>query len=494
MAQAVRPSSEIMRMIAVSTVPPILCIFSAAVTTASDVKSLRDVTSQTCNLDDLAIEERGSSLLQLEFELRSDRKHIDLPMGPRVLLAETGHLVSEGSDLVGSQQRSSIQQSHVQDSEGLSTAPFSPRISALGVLYRISYLFLDSAALLQDNNRTSKQVNHTKAFKHVHLLGMAQRIGTHLFSRRLDMSDMSQGPAVMLWILLLITLVVCLILCLLLGASDTTQAAKKHLDPSTAPAPHLDANIAPAPQLSRISAFLRHIMPVDDYLADGRLRGADSRMNNPQFLDATFEEVVAALPCISPLLLLPFESFYRVPMQQMRPKGNAAVNIITTNSGISLLIATVDEKSDGRRCLSIAACGAENYPEIQVFASKSPSISRSTLSGSKYQIYTKFGQPFGILSHGAGGGMLLKLQNGQVILSLQTASDDFSMTAYSKGHVLASSGINMTLDSGHTVSEFSGPTWNLKVKPGVDPLLILACMLGFLCMALNGSDDPTSSV
>jgi len=286
---------------------------------------------------------------------------------------------------------------------------------------------------VQNNHSTAKQTHGKKTVRRLHML---------------DIGRMTQAHALVL-ILVASSSVACVLFLFLWSARETTPAAQKRVQ----------------------------IPPLG---SSGATSGLPA---NPQFFslfEHSLEEVLAGLPPISPSLNVPhMEEHFMVPMEQIKKRGSGALDIFAT-SGKRLLIATISETSDGQQCLSITPCGTENDHKVKVFTLKQQSFARTPFTGSisnqplpSLEVFANSGQFHGTLSPGAGGGMLLKLPSGP---------EDYSMRAYGKGQLIASAGRNILVGS-HPAKAEHEDSWNLKVKPGVDAVLILSCMLGTLRLA-----------
>jgi len=90
------------------------------------------------------------------------------------------------------------------------------------------------------------------------------------------------------------------------------------------------------------------------------------------------------------------------------------------------------------------------------------------------EIYAKGGKFYGTLEPSSNGGALLRCDD-KFVMSLESGSGDLRMTASSMdGRLLASAGKNVQVSVRRLESH---DTWKLQVKPGLDAVLIAACML-----------------
>mmetsp|Transcript_151932 Transcript_151932/g.290782 ORF Transcript_151932/g.290782 Transcript_151932/m.290782 type:complete len:511 (+) Transcript_151932:3-1535(+) len=490
-----RLSTEIMLMLYASTVT-IQCLLLAVVTippTAADGDALCEANSQVCNVDDLAVEERGSSLLQVDLRLRSDREVADLPMGPLALVSEAA--VARGADPVRTQQAAGAQRRHVERAQesgaafdSISLMQNNDTVISRRGAARESEAAFDIASLTQNNNtRISRQINDTNISRRLHLLDIGQK---------------TQASAIV-WILMGGVVLACLLMFLIMATDESSPPAEKAVVKTGM---HKYERLSPQP-VARGSPALGSPIRAD-------VRTGSSIMMSPSLpptatvptqsrtmSENSAEEAVIAPPPICPSLILPHtEARFMVPMEQMKVVGPGVLDINGT-SGRKLLHATVSDTGDGRRCLSVASCGCEDDPRVTVFTPERQSFARTPLTGSSSQplssleIYGKAGLFYGTLSPAAGGGMILKHENGNVVLAVQaTGDEDFRMTAssYSGGQLLASAGRNVMAGSRRTKAEV-GDSWKLQVKPGVDAVLIVSCMLGTLLLAMPAASSSSRS-
>jgi hypothetical protein len=189
-------------------------------------------------------------------------------------------------------------------------------------------------------------------------------------------------------------------------------------------------------------------------------------------------------PSICPSLILPHtEARFMIPIESlMRASGELDIR---GTSGRKLLHGSVTETPEGRRALALASCGCEDDPRITVLAPSRPFAQGPLSSGAPaegsmgiMEIYGKGGKFYGTLEPAAGGGAMLRYE-GEVVMSLEAAAaGDLRMTASSvDGRLLASAGKNVQVAVRRLESH---DTWKLQVKPGLDAVLIAACMVSVM--------------
>jgi hypothetical protein len=181
----------------------------------------------------------------------------------------------------------------------------------------------------------------------------------------------------------------------------------------------------------------------------------------------------SALPPICPSLILPHtEARFMIPTESLMRAGGELD--IRGTSGRKLLHGSVSETAEGRRCLKLASCGCEEDPRVTVLG-PSQRFSSSSGTAELLEIFGKGGKFYGTLEPAAQGGAVLR-HEGELVMSLEIASD-LRMTASSMdGRRLASAGKNVQLN----VRSESGECWKMQVQPNFDAVLVAACMLGAL--------------
>lgn len=497
-----RLPTETMLMLYSSTVV-IQCLLLVAMvlpSTVAEEDASCEMNDQVCHVDDLAFEERGSSLLQVDLRLRSDRDVESLPMGPLAVLTETGHVarqVAQGPGLEPEVEPAAIQH---------------PAIAQRSLVQRPqeSEVAFDSISLVQSNETVISRrdpppvyLNSLREILVARMLG--HQTNDTKTSRRLHLLDLGRttDSSTIIWVLLAGIVVAFLILLLILAVEDRAPPAERAVvRHATGKYERLSPQAPQRSSQSAMSSPIREDIPGSAMTMGTNSPSLPPTATVPQSFpenNAQPEQAVIAPPPICPSLILPHtEARFMVPMEQMKVHGPGALDINGT-SGRKLLHATVSDTGDGRRCLSVASCGCEDDPRVTVFTPERQSFARTPLTGSMggqpmshLEVYGKAGQFYGTLSPAPGGGMLLKHESGSVVLAVQANGDeDLRMTAssYIGGQLLASAGRN--IGARRSKAEV-GDSWKLQVKPGVDAVLIVSCMLGTFLLAMPPSSSSRS--
>lgn len=213
---------------------------------------------------------------------------------------------------------------------------------------------------------------------------------------------------------------------------------------------------------------------------------------SPQDADDADVPASSGPPPICPSLILPHtEARFMISTDRLMC-ASGELDIRGT-SGRKLLHGSIENSpaepgtsSLSRRTLSIASCGCEDDPRVSVVAhmrdSKDGPLAHggpSQGSATQMEIFGKGHDFYGCLEPAPaalGGGFQLR-KDGRVVMTIKTGTgaDFLNMTAASwDGPILATAGKHVRVGS-QTLE--SHDTWKLQVKPGVDAVLISACML-----------------
>jgi len=147
---------------------------------------------------------------------------------------------------------------------------------------------------------------------------------------------------------------------------------------------------------------------------------------------------------------------------------------IDGTGGRTLLRALFWQAEDGRRCLGIASVNCEDVPRVVVSTPTPESADQQTLEVRGTNNYF-----YGVVESSASViGCVLKHRDQRVMMLEEGDPADLRMTAYAiDGSPLAAAGrwVSSTQRAG-------GDDWRITVKPGVDAVLIIACMLSKLLL------------
>jgi len=230
------------------------------------------------------------------------------------------------------------------------------------------------------------------------------------------------------------------------------------------------------PQM-RLSAGLPP--PASGSALNSQIPGAQQLLQAPRRTAPNAPNLSSGPPPICPSLILPHtEARFMIPIESlMRASGELDIR---GTSGRKLLNGSVTETPDGNRCLALASCGCEEDPRVTVVAPARDG--QGPLSGTSrgmrtMELFGKGGSFYGTLEPGPDGGAVLRCE-GEIVMTLDPGAGDLRMTASSMdGRLLASAGKNVQVAVRQLESH---DTWKLQVKPGLDAVLIVSCMLGAL--------------
>lgn len=225
----------------------------------------------------------------------------------------------------------------------------------------------------------------------------------------------------------------------------------------------------------RLRAGLPH--PAGGSALHSEIPGAQQLLQAPRRTAPNAPNLSSGPPPICPSLILPHtEARFMIPIESlMRASGELDIR---GTSGRKLLHGSVTETPDGNRCLALASCGCEEDPRVTVVAparaGQGP-LSGTSSGMSTMELFGKGGNFYGTLEPGPDGGAVLRCE-GEIVMSLDPGAGDLRMTASSMdGRLLASAGKNVQVAVRQLESH---DTWKLQVKPGLDAVLIVSCMLG----------------
>lgn len=143
---------------------------------------------------------------------------------------------------------------------------------------------------------------------------------------------------------------------------------------------------------------------------------------------------------------------------------------ILGNSGRKLLHAALSDTVDGRRCLMLASVNCEDDPRVSIFTR--PRAFAGHVD-SCLDIFGRYGAPYGTLHAGPGGSQLMC--EGRSVMTIAPDSDETQLTATLVDGTPLGRGSKGS--SGATTVLQGSPCWSVVVKPNVDAVLIIACML-----------------
>lgn len=203
---------------------------------------------------------------------------------------------------------------------------------------------------------------------------------------------------------------------------------------------------------------------------------SDTRLPTPT--DAALQaskqlEAVKSVPPICPSLILPkSEAVFLVPLNSLLRFSKGSLDL-TGASGTKLLSALVCDSPDGRHCLMLASCGCEDDPRTTIFTPPPG----PTLEAPKLEVFGKGGKFYGWLDPPAFRDRSTLSYSGsdgkeQEVMQIQWQTEDPLRLQASTmdGHPLASASRG---DSGF---------WCVRVKPGVDAVLISSVMLALMIL------------
>lgn len=269
------------------------------------------------------------------------------------------------------------------------------------------------------------------------------------------------GAAVAFLILaLLLLLFIFLLLCAWTGQPETAESRKEQLEQSAPGDPALEAG-SRAQDESRMSLL--------------SLSNSVSSVSKSDL----------RLPAICPALILEHtEARFMIAMDCLTIDTVGTIDILGP-CGRTLLHASVST-ADGRRCLSVASVGYEDDPRAMVISrARTPGDELGAAEGleaqdqrqqDSFQIYGRGGEHFAVLEPSTSDGLLLFLEDKPVLSVEVGSAADLRMSAYAQdGRPLAVAGRNISI--GGRPKDDGVDTWKLQVKPAVDAILVIACML-----------------
>jgi len=189
-------------------------------------------------------------------------------------------------------------------------------------------------------------------------------------------------------------------------------------------------------------------------------------------------------PPICPALILPStEASFMLPLDDVM-KSQGKFDIMGP-SGRKLLSVFVGSAPRGRRCVAVLPLNSED-PRCTIF---SPDVGRSDMD-----INGRRGQSYGTLRASEEFSNCYVLQvSGRAAMHLRVQDADalILMATTVSGRVLATGG---PLDAAKPSSEFApeehspsaSKIWRLQIKPGMDAVLMLSCMLALGVFQLGG--------
>lgn len=182
---------------------------------------------------------------------------------------------------------------------------------------------------------------------------------------------------------------------------------------------------------------------------------------------------LAGPPAICPSLILPRdEARFMVVMASLQQRGIGPIDIYGT-SGRKLMHAVVGEQNSGLRVFSVASVGCEHDPRCSIRAT-APQDRMASL-----EVYGRNEQPYGALEPAHAGAVLQC--GGQKVMTIEVEDGiSFRMVALSTtGTVLATAGPNV---AGLGQKMMQETVWRIEVKPRVDAVLVVSCMLSMILL------------
>lgn len=180
-------------------------------------------------------------------------------------------------------------------------------------------------------------------------------------------------------------------------------------------------------------------------------------------------------PPICPSLILPRdEARFMVVMSSLQQRGLGPIDIYGT-SGRKLMHAVVGDQNSGLRVFSVASVGCEHDPRCSI---------RATATSDRLATLEVFGrneQPYGALEPVSTPNGAVLLCGGQKVMSIEVEDGiSFRMVALSAtGTLLASAGPNVA-GLGQKMNQET--VWRVEVKPRVDAVLVVSCMLSMVLL------------
>jgi len=186
-------------------------------------------------------------------------------------------------------------------------------------------------------------------------------------------------------------------------------------------------------------------------------------------------------PPICPSLILPStKAAFMISMEGLLRGTNHALDIIGL-SGMKLLDASIQGTPDGRRSLVLTSVGIQDLCTC-VFPPQAPGIAASP-AHKTLEVYGRGGRFYGAIEpSNTGRGSVLKC-NGKPVLIVEKGNVlDLEMSAMTVSRqVLAHAG-----RAANGRGPDSGDVWKLQVSPGIDAVLIAACMLSMILLWSDG--------
>jgi len=200
-----------------------------------------------------------------------------------------------------------------------------------------------------------------------------------------------------------------------------------------------------------------------------------------------------APPPIAPSLILTnCEARFVIPLDGLLGPVPTTLDIAGT-SGRKLLHAAVRDEEDGSRILALASVGCEDEPRAIISRGpRSEPGAPLTIYGRNREIYGRF-EP-----KGSGQGTVV-VDGKPVMVIEQGDSSELRLTAtMPDGRALADArrgGFPSSNTPGQPARNRmnDGSYWTLKVKPGVDAVLIASCMLAVILLRPFSVPTPSSS-
>jgi hypothetical protein len=323
---------------------------------------------------------------------------------------------------------------------------------------------------------------HTRPSSHRHLLGTHVYLGIRRFLRSKHVTT------VIIAVLMIMIFGLLFLLCSLARVAPYTKMGDHDYGPMQQTVARRSPQLGGYPLAAASQAAGHDQMDISFGGNRSPALLPTAQQGMPSYVAAARDSPVApgadpgTVPPVCPSLILPHtEARFMIPIDSlMRASGELDIR---GTSGRKLLHGNVRPTPEGRQSLALASCGMEEDPRVTVLAPPRNLVSSLTGGGMEVlEIFGKGGQFYGTLEPARGGGAVLK-HNGEIVMSLEVGSSDFSsdllMSASSMdGRLLASAGKNVQVQNKWV--ENPGETWKLMVKPGSDAVLIAACMLGVL--------------
>lgn len=202
-------------------------------------------------------------------------------------------------------------------------------------------------------------------------------------------------------------------------------------------------------------------------------------------------------PAICPSLILPRdEARFMVPSSSLRQQVCGPIDVFGT-SGRKLMQAAVQGGDGNPYSFSIASVGCEGDPRCTVRSVDDARTSSSLHELGILEVFGRSGKPYGILEPISGGSVANLYCNGLHVMTIKVEDWQRMIAVSVSGEILATAGPRPQATTQTPSAMRDEMPWRVEVKPRVDAVLVVSCMLSVLLLwplQLPSGRHPLSSM